>query len=230
MYIMYDEDTKKDFLYKSISSSSISSTLPTNYDGQTKERMITLRTLIHSWHPDIMEKNAWGIPTFVLKGNLVHFSAEKKHMGFNPGKAAIDSFSDRFGKLADFSKGELALWASSSVLILASFLIFDRENFITLAASLIGTTSLIFNAKGNPIGQALMILFSLLYGLISYTFSRNWKRDREPIPGDDYKGCFALILQIIWVIVPMGQKLHQILGLNTVFTTRPMMVEIRIRL
>ena len=42
---------------------------------------------------------------------------------------------------------------------------------MTLAASLIGTTSLIFNAKGNPIGQALMIVFSLLYGVISYTFS-----------------------------------------------------------
>ena len=104
-YIMYDEDTKKDFLYKSISSSSISSTLPTNYDGQTKERMITLRTLIHSCHPDITEKNAWGIPTLVLKGNLVHFSAEKKHMGFHPGKAAIDSFSDRFGKLAFSQRG-----------------------------------------------------------------------------------------------------------------------------
>ena len=70
-----------------------------------------------------------------------------------------------------FSKGELALWSSSAGLILVSFLLFDRVNFMTLAASLIGTTSLIFNAKGNPIGQALMILFSLLYGLISYTFS-----------------------------------------------------------
>ena len=72
---------------------------------------------------------------------------------------------------AYFSKGELILWGVSSALILISFLIFDRVNTMTLAASLIGTTSLIFNAKGNPIGQALMILFSLLYGLISYTFS-----------------------------------------------------------
>jgi len=70
-----------------------------------------------------------------------------------------------------FSKGERILWGTSSALILVSFLIFDRVNFMTLAASLIGTTSLIFNAKGNPIGQALMILFSLLYGVISYTFS-----------------------------------------------------------
>ena len=70
-----------------------------------------------------------------------------------------------------FSKGELTLWGVSAGLILVSFFLFDRVNFMTLAASLIGTTSLIFNAKGNPIGQALMILFSLLYGLISYTFS-----------------------------------------------------------
>ncbi len=70
-----------------------------------------------------------------------------------------------------FTKGELTLWGSSLGLILVSFFLFDRVNFMTLAASLIGTTSLIFNAKGNPIGQALMVVFSLLYGVISYTFS-----------------------------------------------------------
>ena len=70
-----------------------------------------------------------------------------------------------------FSKEELTLWGSSAALILISFFLFDRVNFMTLAASLIGVTSLIVNAKGNPIGQALMILFSLLYGVISYTFS-----------------------------------------------------------
>ena len=70
-----------------------------------------------------------------------------------------------------FSKGELTLWGCSAALVLLSFILFDRVNFMTLAASLIGITSLIFNAKGNPIGQALMIIFSLLYGVISYAFS-----------------------------------------------------------
>ena len=70
-----------------------------------------------------------------------------------------------------FTKAELLLWGSSVVLILLSFLIFDRVNYMTLAASVIGVTSLIFNAKGNPIGQALMIVFSLLYGIISYRFA-----------------------------------------------------------
>ena len=72
---------------------------------------------------------------------------------------------------AYFSQGELILWSSSAGLILVSFLLFDRVNYMTLTASLIGITSLIFNAKGNPVGQALMVVFSLLYGAISYTFS-----------------------------------------------------------
>lgn len=70
-----------------------------------------------------------------------------------------------------FSKTDIALWSSSIALIIFSFCIFDRENYLTLCASLIGVTSLIFSAKGNPFGQFLMIIFSLLYGIISYTFS-----------------------------------------------------------
>lgn len=70
-----------------------------------------------------------------------------------------------------FSKGELILWCSSVLLIIVSFSVFDRESFLILAASLIGATSLIFNAKGNPFGQLLMIIFSILYGVISYTFA-----------------------------------------------------------
>ena len=70
-----------------------------------------------------------------------------------------------------FSNLEIAIWGSSVLLIIVSFIAFDRVNFMTLLASLIGVTSLIFNAKGNPTGQVLMIIFSLLYGIISYTFA-----------------------------------------------------------
>lgn len=70
-----------------------------------------------------------------------------------------------------FSKAEIILWSCSVMIILISFCLFDRSNYMTLCASFIGVTSLIFNAKGNPFGQFLMIVFSLLYGIISYTFS-----------------------------------------------------------
>ena len=70
-----------------------------------------------------------------------------------------------------FTKFELALWCSSVALIIASYLIFDRNGYLTLIASLIGVTSLIYNAKGNPIGQVLMIIFSVFYGIISFGFA-----------------------------------------------------------
>lgn len=70
-----------------------------------------------------------------------------------------------------FSKFEIGLWCSSVFLILVSFFLFDKENYLTLTASLIGVTSLIFNAKGNPFGQVLMVIFSILYGIISYSFN-----------------------------------------------------------
>lgn len=70
-----------------------------------------------------------------------------------------------------FSVGEILLWSCSVLLIVVSFCVFDRRNYLTLASSLIGVTSLIFTAKGNPIGQILMIVFSLLYGYISFVFT-----------------------------------------------------------
>lgn len=77
--------------------------------------------------------------------------------------------SKKIRSIADyFSKSEIILWCISVILIVVSFVIFDRENLLTLAASLIGVTSLIFNAKGNPFGQFLMVIFSVLYGIISF--------------------------------------------------------------
>ena len=69
-----------------------------------------------------------------------------------------------------FTKAEKTLWTSSAILIIFSFLIFDGMNYLTLAALLLGVTSLVFNAKGNPFGQLLMVIFSVLYGIISFTF------------------------------------------------------------
>lgn len=65
----------------------------------------------------------------------------------------------------------MLLWLFEVTLIIASFCIFDRTGFINLIASLIGITALLFCAKGNPIGQALVILFSAFYGIISFGFS-----------------------------------------------------------
>ena len=70
-----------------------------------------------------------------------------------------------------FTRYEIFLWICSVFIIISSFIYFDTNNYFVLTASLIGVTSLIFCAKGNAIGQLLMVIFSLLYGYISYTFN-----------------------------------------------------------
>ena len=74
-------------------------------------------------------------------------------------------------KLKYFSKVEWALWLSSLLFIIISFFAFGGDGYLTLVASLVGATSLIYCAKGNPIGQVLMIIFGALYGVISYSFA-----------------------------------------------------------
>ena len=69
-----------------------------------------------------------------------------------------------------FTKFEIGFWNSSVLIIVATFIIFEEKDYLTLIASLIGATFLILNAKGNPLGQFLTIVFSLLYGIISYRF------------------------------------------------------------
>ncbi len=78
--------------------------------------------------------------------------------------------SKRFSLTSYFSRNDIILWTSSVSLIIIAFIVFNRESYMTLAASLIGVTSLIFNARGNPVGQFLMVIFSILYGIISFSF------------------------------------------------------------
>ena len=73
-------------------------------------------------------------------------------------------------KLDYFTNFEKILWLSSVALITTFFFLFSQSGILSLVASLVGTTALIFCAKGNPIGQGMMIIFSIIYGIISYSF------------------------------------------------------------
>lgn len=105
-----------------------------------------------------------------------------------------------------FSKSEIILWSFSVVLIILSFIIFDKENYLTLSASLIGVTSLIFNAKGNPFGQLLMIIFSILYGIISYSFDYYG----EMITYLGMTGPMALFALVSWLRNPYNGKKSEV--------------------
>jgi len=66
-----------------------------------------------------------------------------------------------------FTLFEWVLWLASISSILISFLLSGDFYPLTLIASLLGVTALVFIAKGNVIGQAILIVFSLIYGVIS---------------------------------------------------------------
>ncbi len=76
--------------------------------------------------------------------------------------------SEYIRSLTKFEKG---LWLVSVLVISVSFLVSGGSDFLSLTASLIGVTSLIFIAKGYIIGQVLMVVFSVFYGIISFFFS-----------------------------------------------------------
>lgn len=128
--------------------------------------------------------------------------------------------------LKTFTKTEILLWSVSVGLIISAFLIFDRGSFLNLAASLVGVTSLIFCAKGNPTGQILMIIFAVLYGIISF-FSAYYG---EMITYAGMTLPMSVISLISWIKNPYNEnevrvnRIHQweigfALGLTSVITT-----------
>ena len=75
--------------------------------------------------------------------------------------------------LTYFSLFEWLLWGVSVCVIIFSFFFSQDRYILTLIASLLGVTALIFLAKGNVVGQFLTVAFSLLYAIVSIRF-RYW--------------------------------------------------------
>jgi len=73
-----------------------------------------LRATIRAVAPDATEKISYGMPTFYLNGNLVHFAAFKAHLGFYPGAAAIAAFATELAPYAP-SKGTVRFPLRSDV-------------------------------------------------------------------------------------------------------------------
>jgi len=57
-----------------------------------------IRTTVRKAAPDAKETINYGIPTFTLNGNLVHFAAFKSHIGFYPTPSGIEKFKKELSK------------------------------------------------------------------------------------------------------------------------------------
>ena len=72
--------------------------------------------------------------------------------------------------IKELTKKEWIIWLGSICIVCVSNLLTTDFDLPTLVAALVGVTSLIFAAKGNVWAQILMVIFSILYGIISYRF------------------------------------------------------------
>ena len=109
-------------------------------------------------------------------------------------------------KLSTLTKFEKALWLISSLIITVSFLFGADKNPLTLIVSLIGVTSLIFIAKGNVWGQILMIIFSIIYGYISY----KTRYYGEMITYVGMTGPMAVMALVAWLKNPFEGEENQV--------------------
>lgn len=68
------------------------------FPRDVQEILKQMRTTIKKIAPDAEEAIKYGIPTFVLNGNLVHFAAFKNHIGFYPTPSGIEAFKDELSR------------------------------------------------------------------------------------------------------------------------------------
>ena len=64
------------------------------FPEQTQRILRDLRAAIRAAAPDAAEKISYGMPTYDLRGNLVHFAAYSKHIGFYPTPSGVAAFQD----------------------------------------------------------------------------------------------------------------------------------------
>jgi uncharacterized protein YdhG (YjbR/CyaY superfamily) len=73
------------------------------FEPKIQKTLNEIRSYIKTIVPEATEKISYGMPTFYLNGNLVHFAAFKRHYGFFPGPSGIDAFEK---ELAPYRTGK----------------------------------------------------------------------------------------------------------------------------
>ena len=68
------------------------------YPPEVQERLAAIRAAVREIAPQAEEAIKYGIPTFVLDGNLVHIGAFKHHIGFYPAPSGLEQFDEELAK------------------------------------------------------------------------------------------------------------------------------------
>ena len=112
--------------------------------------------------------------------------------------------------IKNLTKFEWGLWIFSLVVVTGSFIIGGTDRYLTLIASLIGVSALIFVSKGDVTGQILTVIFSILYAVISYTFHYYG----EMITYLGMTMPIALMSVVSWIKHPYAEKEVQVAQLT----------------
>lgn len=107
-----------------------------NFPTDIRQLLEAMRQTIREAAPGATECINYGIPTFQLHGNLVHFAAFKNHIGFYPGPSGIEAFKDELS-LYKGAKGsvQFPLEQPLPLSLLRKIVLFRVEENITLAAA-----------------------------------------------------------------------------------------------
>jgi uncharacterized protein YdhG (YjbR/CyaY superfamily) len=76
------------------------------FPAEIQQKLQELRAAIRAAVPEAEEKISYQMPTFFLKGNLVHFAAYKNHIGFYPAPTGIEEFKEELARY-EGSKGAI---------------------------------------------------------------------------------------------------------------------------
>lgn len=79
-------------------------------DEEIRDQLRQVRTVLVSRLPDAKEKISWSMPTYWKDHNIIHFAAQKKHIGLYPGPEAVEFFSDKLDQAGlKYSKGSIQI-------------------------------------------------------------------------------------------------------------------------
>ena len=79
-------------------------------DEGIRDQLRQVRTVLVSRLPDAKEKISWSMPTYWKDHNIIHFAAQKKHIGLYPGSEAVAFFSEKLDQAGlKYSKGSIQI-------------------------------------------------------------------------------------------------------------------------
>ena len=79
-------------------------------DEEIQSQLRSVREAIRDELPDATEKISWSMPTWWQRHNIIHFAANKKHIGLYPGPEAVVQFAEKLDQAGcKHSKGSIQI-------------------------------------------------------------------------------------------------------------------------